>query len=191
MNEPRATEIAVGIVVVDDFMAHEECRSWIEFSEQRGYEPAAISVGQRQVIRPEVRNNERLIYDSLELAEEMWQRVEGFIPNNVMDMEKCGLNERWRFYKYQAGQQFKAHKDGSYYRSINEWSAYTFMVYLNEEMKGGATNFRGHSIRPATGRTLIFAHQLVHEGAPIVSGLKYVLRTDVMYRRKKKLVIPD
>jgi prolyl 4-hydroxylase len=30
---------------------------------------------------------------------------------------------------------------------------------------------------------LVFDHQQVHEGAAVESGRKYVLRTDVMYRR--------
>jgi hypothetical protein len=30
---------------------------------------------------------------------------------------------------------------------------------------------------------LIFEHQILHEGAAVISGRKYVLRSDVMYGR--------
>jgi hypothetical protein len=30
---------------------------------------------------------------------------------------------------------------------------------------------------------LLFEHSLVHQGAPVLRGHKYVLRTDVMFRR--------
>jgi prolyl 4-hydroxylase len=30
---------------------------------------------------------------------------------------------------------------------------------------------------------LIFRHEFLHEGRPVLEGIKYVLRTDVMYDR--------
>ncbi|NJK69739.1 MAG: hypothetical protein HC941_27420 [Microcoleus sp. SU_5_3] len=42
------------------------------------------------------------------------------------------------------------------------------------------------SIIPATGMALCFRHELQHEGDRIISGRKYVLRSDVMYARKSR-----
>jgi hypothetical protein len=39
------------------------------------------------------------------------------------------------------------------------------------------------AIVPRQGTALVFAHSQLHEGAPVLSGRKYVLRTDVLYRR--------
>ena len=36
-------------------------------------------------------------------------------------------------------------------------------------------------IQPKAGQILIFEHQQLHEGAPVLAGQKYVMRTDVMY----------
>lgn len=191
MNEPKVTELAPGIIVVDHFMAEAECESWIAFSEQRGYHAATITTGQGQQLRPTVRNNERYIYDSNSLAAEMWERIAPYVPDDISDMEKCGLNERWRFYKYHPGQRFRKHRDGIFYRSINEWSAYTFMIYLNEVDEGGATNFGELSISPSIGKALIFSHQLTHEGAEVTAGVKYVMRTDVMFKRRQQLDLPQ
>lgn len=37
------------------------------------------------------------------------------------------------------------------------------------------------SVRPVTGRVLIFEHHLPHEGSTLLKGVKYTVRTDVMY----------
>jgi hypothetical protein len=38
-------------------------------------------------------------------------------------------------------------------------------------------------VKPKPGMTLVFQHELWHEGAPVTRGRKYVLRTDVLYRK--------
>lgn len=76
------------------------------------------------------------------------------------------------------------HKDGAFKRDPYETSQYTFMIYLNEEYTGGETIFAsGEIIRPQVGAALIFHHPLRHEGALLKAGVKYVLRTDIMYRK--------
>lgn len=175
-----------GIFTIDHFFSVEECQDWIQKSESIGYEEAKVGLGKKQVMMKEVRNNERLIYDSEELAVNLWERVKDFVPKETYLGRAIGLNERFRFYKYFPGQEFKPHQDGSFIRNVHEWSSYTFMVYLNEEMVGGETIFNEHSIKPVTGKALIFKHELVHQGSKVIEGVKYVLRSDVMYRRKEK-----
>ena len=70
-------------------------------------------------------------------------------------------------------------------RSDDEQSLLTFMVYLNEGFAGGETRFfeSGVTVTPRTGLALLFQHFLLHEGASVTAGVKYALRTDVMYRR--------
>ena len=64
------------------------------------------------------------------------------------------------------------------------------MIYLNEDFDGGETNFYFLSqepvlsVRPVRGQALVFAHWKLHEGAEVLRGRKYVLRTDVMYRHE-------
>lgn len=36
-------------------------------------------------------------------------------------------------------------------------------------------------MRPEPGLGLFFKHRLLHEGAEVLRGVKYALRTDVMY----------
>lgn len=41
-------------------------------------------------------------------------------------------------------------------------------------------------IKPEQGTALLFEHHLLHEGSEIVCGRKYVIGSDVMYRRSFK-----
>src|SRR5205085_1123826 len=101
-------------------------------------------------------------------------RSHPFIP----DREACGLNERFRLYRYDPGQRFAPHYDGSYQRSNGERSRLTFMVYLNEGFVGGETAFYDHRedlrlrVTPRTGTALVFVHDQLHEGRPVIEGRK-------------------
>lgn len=57
------------------------------------------------------------------------------------------------------------------------------LIYLNDGFEGGTTDFQfGPTVVPQRGMLLLFEHSLVHQGAPVRGGCKYVLRTDVMFR---------
>jgi prolyl 4-hydroxylase len=102
-------------------------------------------------------------------------------PKQIGNSKAVGLNELFRVYKYQEGQEFKRHRDQSYIRSNGEASYYTFMIYLNQDYEGGETVFGDLSIEPKQGMALVFLHNLEHEGSPVKRGIKYVLRSDVMF----------
>ena len=55
------------------------------------------------------------------------------------------------------------------------------MIYLNDGYEGGATRFDSLSVDGRAGRALVFAHGLIHEGSEVTRGMKYVLRSDVMF----------
>lgn len=46
------------------------------------------------------------------------------------------------------------------------------------------------SVVPKTGSALIFEHNMLHEGAPIIEGVKYILRTEVLFRRVLSAIVP-
>ena len=131
-----------------------------------------------------IKNNDRVIYDDADLTDEYFKRAYNYLTPELSISRLSGLNSRFRFYKYSVGQRFKLHQDGSYIRNINEWSEFRFMIYSNDDFEGGETKFLRTSIIPQKGSLLKFKHELVHEGCPITKGVKYVLRTDVMYCRK-------
>jgi predicted 2-oxoglutarate/Fe(II)-dependent dioxygenase YbiX len=138
-----------------------------------------------------VRDNARLIVDDLDLATRLWPRAKPLLPRCIHNWRAVGFNERFRFYRYDPGQTFAPHWDGAFYRDNGEQSELTFMVYLNDDFTGGETKFYLESgsprltVKPERGMALVFVHQQLHEGAPVVQGRKYVLRTDVMYAPQK------
>ena len=46
-------------------------------------------------------------------------------------------------------------------------------------------------VSPKAGTALIFNHDTLHEGLPVTEGVKYIIRTEVMYRRVDREMIPD
>jgi hypothetical protein len=89
------------------------------------------------------------------------------------------------------------HRDGTYQTpSGDQRSFYTLHLYLNDsvanggDVRGGATTFhsmdesRRLDVDPKMGRVLIFQHaQLVHSGDEVQEGIKYTMRSDLMYER--------
>jgi hypothetical protein len=175
------TEIDRGIFTIPDVLTGEECQEYIDWSESLGYEDAPVSLAAGQVLRPDIRNNARAMVDSPERANDIWSRISADVPSVLDGRRAVGLNERLRFYRYGPGQRFAPHTDGCYRRSSGEESFLTVMIYLNSGARGGETRFENASITPARGLALIFDHYLLHEGAPVLEGQKYVLRSDVMY----------
>ena len=173
------------IVTVDAVLTPEECRSLIALVEGIGFDAAPITVAGGFLHAPEFRNNTRVMLDDPERAAWLWERVRAHVPLEREKMTAVGLNERFRFYRYEPGQFFRWHMDGEYERSSRERSLLTLMVYLNGDVDGGATDFRGlPSVVPETGKALLFQHAVLHQGAPVERGRKYVLRSDVMYRER-------
>ncbi len=185
------------IFTLDHILTPEECAEYITFTENIGYTDAPINTMRGFQIRPDIRNNQRVILDVPERALNLWQRVSNYIPNTMGRWQAVGLNERFRFYRYDPGQRFALHHDGSYQRPNGEESLLTFMIYLNEGFDGGATRFHlprryyehlpTMDVVPVTGMALCFVHELVHEGASVIQGRKYVLRSDVMYRQLSRV----
>jgi predicted 2-oxoglutarate/Fe(II)-dependent dioxygenase YbiX len=175
------------VITIDNFFTPEECAEHIKLSEDQGYAAATITTKFGQILDQGIRNNARLIYDSHQLAAELWPRIQPFVPSPLFDRDAIGLNERFRYYRYNPGETFRPHLDGSYRRDNGEKSQFTFMIYLNEGFGGGATHFDVRQpygefdVRPKAGMALLFLHALRHEGAVVTRGCKYVLRTDVMY----------
>lgn len=110
--------------------------------------------------------------------------------------------------RYSEGQRFGKHVDGSQDLPGGAVTGYTLLVYLNgrgtrksarapkgsgvvaASLSGGETVFydergaRMQAVAPQAGMALLHLHGdecLEHEGAAVRSGVKYVLRSDVVF----------
>ncbi|CAF2100707.1 unnamed protein product [Rotaria magnacalcarata] len=121
-----------------------------------------------------------------------------------------GCVDRLRFYKYNKDEEYPEHMDGSYSRIITynnesqkthkQHSFLTLLIYLNDDFQGGETKFYPdkqhcrflrdienkqavHIVQPKQGMALVNIHNILHEGSKVQSGIKYVLRTDILYQK--------
>ena len=169
---------------IEDILPAVKCENLIQETESRGYQPATINTDAGARTVSAVRNNLRVMYIDQPLADELWGLLKPHAPNQYGQSVSVGLNEMFRFYKYEPGQKFRKHRDESFIRNDTEASYFTVLLYLNDEFVGGETRFQDIEVKPKLGSALIFAHMIEHEGAEILSGKKYVLRTDIMFRLK-------
>jgi prolyl 4-hydroxylase len=188
MSDPEKTEILGDrIVTIEGLFSAAECDALVRLAEGVGFDVAPVTTGRGFVLMPELRNNTRVILDDVPRAAALWARIGRFASAEERALHAVGLNERFRFYRYAPGQFFRWHRDGAFVRGADERSLFTAMVYLNDDFEGGSTDFdlgdEEIRVAPARGKVLLFDHGLRHQGAPVVRGHKYVLRTDVMYRR--------
>ncbi|WP_438712071.1 2OG-Fe(II) oxygenase [Aquimarina muelleri] len=173
------------IWTIENFLSQKECQDLISFSENKGYDEADVGLASGAKMMKNIRNNYRLIYEDINFKDSIWKKLTPFCPTKIEDSLLTGLNKRFRFYKYNTGQKFKRHIDGRFRRNHEE-SRITFMIYLNDNYKGGETKFDEATIQPQQGKALCFIHEQKHESIPIIEGVKYVLRSDIMYEIKDK-----
>jgi hypothetical protein len=178
----KLVELEENIFELPTFLSHEECESLIKIGESIGFKAADVQTTSGRQLHTHIRNNERADHHSCSLAEAYWQRLVGLELPTYEDKNAIGISPYFRFYKYLPGQKFNMHKDGHQTIGHNE-TIYTFLVYLNEDCVGGETLFRNGNLKvtPKKGSAVIFEHQLWHQGVEVASGMKYVLRSDVVY----------
>lgn len=73
------------------------------------------------------------------------------------------------------------------------------MIYLNDGFMAGTTRFLQYGktndeevlykVVPVTGMALVFPHAMLHDGERLESDVKYIMRSDIMYKKCKKVAI--
>jgi len=181
-----------------------ECARLVTLTETHGYlEDAAVSLPRS------VRHNHSATWVADDITVDLlWQRCRDLVyPSDDFNGKRAvGLNARLRFYRYGEGDYFAAHTDGSWPGSRvvdgvlldnaydDRWSQLTFLLFLSDDFAGGATRFyvegNGSStsvdLRTPLGGALCFPHGVhplhcVHGSEPITSGIKYIIRSDVLF----------
>jgi prolyl 4-hydroxylase len=170
------------------------CQELAARARSEGFEKAAVNYYGEQRVMDAVRNNERVeIIDAL-LAGELQTRLQEALgtdfPWVIEGRRFAKLGAHLRAYRYEPGQYFKPHRDGSYEdAALGLSSMATALFYLND-CDGGETALMPYGpgqawahvfIEPKAGDALVFEHRMWHEGKPVRSGEKLVLRADLFY----------
>ncbi|KAI5357878.1 putative oxoglutarate/iron-dependent dioxygenase, prolyl 4-hydroxylase [Septoria linicola] len=213
-NGPQTTvhkhPIVPNLRLIKDVLSPEECSSIIAAGETMEFIPdAPIRHDEDTSV---LAHNFYWIVDQA-FHDKLWDRVKAFVPESVTGRQVRGINRRFRVYRYVPGAEYRCHIDGAWPPSgidpvtdayqydsspadARQSSLFTFLIYLNDDFKGGETTFfipsvqegvmNAYPVKPIMGSVAVFPHgeaagALLHEGTGVVEGAKYVIRTDVEY----------
>ncbi len=121
-------ELHPEIFLVENFLSKEMCYHFIEKGEQVSFEEAKVSIDGRQIRVKGIRNNQRIMFKDQLLADKIWEKIEPYVQLDFGRYKANDLNEMFRIYKYEEGQRFKMHRDGSYERNEKECSFFSFLI---------------------------------------------------------------
>ncbi|PWA96215.1 2-oxoglutarate (2OG) and Fe(II)-dependent oxygenase superfamily protein [Artemisia annua] len=155
------------------------------------------------------RDNDRIAVDDPVLADMLWESGLNklFTDLTIRGRVAVGLNPNIRLYRYKVGQRFGRHIDESVDIGEGKRTHYTLLIYLNggeskaksdvngshdssEPLVGGETVFYGSrnslvaEVSPAQGMALFHLHGakcMLHESRNVAKGVKYILRSDVVF----------
>ena len=170
---------------IDNLLTLDECEHYISFFS----DPEKV-----EHINDKYRKYHRVQFIDDKLANYLYNKIKVYIPKKIKKIS-VGLNSHFRMSKYEEGQFFGIHKDGINFDEKNKqnMSYATLNIFLNDNFEGGETIFYENDkktinllCKPKTGSGSFFYSQQWHEGAKLVSGYKYLLRTDLMINHNKK-----
>ena len=166
------------------------CNAVIQKAETIGFEQATTYVDAVEAVDTSIRNNSRVIFTDGYLAKYIHDALDRIvIPQKLNGKVYNGVSDVFRVYKYLPEQFFKPHKDNSIETAKGE-TQITVLIYLNN-CDGGHTvlypygeqqEWAKNSVAPSIGKVLLFEQGILHSGEPVLSGCKYVLRTDLFYK---------
>ncbi|KAL2641712.1 hypothetical protein R1flu_009299 [Riccia fluitans] len=196
-NELRELDL----FTVPNFLSVKECETFVQnalalvFQHQGSRGPAYGEA---------YRDNGRVSVQSPALADRLWEAGLNsvFSDIDVRGRRAVGLNPNIRFYRYTVGQHFGQHIDESVELGGNLATEYTLLIYLSggeesivkgkasrEVLVGGETVFYNRrrvvaEVPPVAGMALFHIHGqhcMLHEARVVAKGVKYVLRSDVIF----------
>ncbi|KAI9172923.1 hypothetical protein H9P43_007054 [Blastocladiella emersonii ATCC 22665] len=182
------------LYTLDGALSPTDCAALVAAAETYGFAPAEKSLRPRKGFA--FRDSGRIALDPHpDLAARLWRQLAGVLPA-FPEGTPVGMNTNIRLYKYGRGQSFGQHYDESV-RVAGGRTEFTLLVYLSgggegedDEVGGGETVFyEGRrkvvaAVAPVRGRALIHRHGdacLLHEGAAVTKGVKYLLRSDLVF----------
>ena len=196
------------VFYANNFFTEAECKAWIRQAECNiGFEyvshPATRFIAHRECGRIQSTNWEiaRKLFERMEHFQMMdkihpYIGIDGYHGKDYLPM---ACNGNIRLYKYEKGMSFGKHVDGSdrIPEIKNGNTEITVLIYLSSCTSGATRFYLPHSKKkkdkdgvpflPRAGSILFHVHGdrcLEHEADPVLSGIKYVLRTDIVYGTK-------
>lgn len=188
-QQPLKPIVPGAVYTAPSFLSQQECLAWIHYvecdtSNRMIYTkyPASRSMAQRECFRWQRQD--------WTMADALFDRMSCFmiqLESVVPQQRPMAANGNLRVYKYERGMSFGKHVDGNE-RTDRGTTQMTVLIYLSTCV-GGATRFhygrRQEVISEVEeGKILFHIHGdrcLEHEADAVQKGVKYVLRTDLVF----------
>jgi 2OG-Fe(II) oxygenase superfamily len=186
------------IWVISNFFTNVECESWINYFENEMKieyisHPSTRTIASRECYR--CHKNDPImaqrIFDRITNSAQLGLHSSLHDNSNLLPQFRNEIaltcNPNIRLYKYTKGMSFGQHVDDSNTLPGLGTTRFTVLIYLSS-CTGGATRFEKNLalFEPVQGSLLVHIHGndcLLHEADPVQSGIKYVLRTDLVYKK--------
>lgn len=194
------------LITVPNFFTSFESAAFVKAAESIGF----VHQGSLGPAKGEAyRDNDRISVNDTHLADLIWESGLNklFVDITIRGKAAVGLNPNIRFYRYKVGQRFGRHIDESVDLGDGRHTHYTLLIYLSgspqskgksdvkslgntDPLVGGETVFYGSrnkvvaEVAPAEGMALVHIHGdkcMLHEARNVTKGVKYVLRSDVVF----------
>lgn len=171
---------------IENFLTKEECEKLIQLIDQNHHRSGVAGEGDELSTYSEHRTSSSSYLDSGDpFIKMIKERIGSFLGY------KSSKGEPLQGQLYEPGQFFKRHNDwfsGDSYKNHCQDSGNrtdTFMIYLNEGMEGGGTDFPllARNIKPKLGKAVHWRNlydgkpvqAVEHEGQEVISGKKYII----------------
>ena len=183
-----------------------ECQKLIEFSEQIQFqeEKFITDLGEgiktpeqnRINVNKEILNFSHLIIhdETNKFTNQIYNRIKQYLPETFDDVKEKKqwkvkkLHETHTICKYALNQQFKPQTPGiSNKLADGTGKKYSVIIYVNDDYKGGETEFNKYVVDPELGSAVVFYNKFIHVSAPLQSGTKYLFLTDAIYEPIKEI----
>jgi hypothetical protein len=163
-----------GIWYTGELLNPEECQSLIAKAESVGFKVARM--------QNKGRNNKETFVKCPETMQTILLRLSEQVSDEpTTNFQVLRLGPILECYRYEVGEFVSAHCDAPREIEPGLRSKYTLVIYLSDDIEGGDTVFPNNEMRvcPTRGRAVLFDHVIRHEGAKVLQGMKYIVRTDV------------
>jgi hypothetical protein len=153
------------------------CRSYIERSQQARWFKSNISE-----LNPSYSREQSPINID---TNALFAAVRPLAPPVIDDLEiETLVKVRTVCMRYLPGNHFGPHTDTPFRDQNGNVTKLSLVLYLNDDYSGGETSFPGIplDVKPEVGKILLFAPDLLHLSKAILSGVKYIIRSEILYR---------
>eukprot|EP00931_Biecheleriopsis_adriatica_P006356 TRINITY_DN10776_c1_g1_i1.p1 TRINITY_DN10776_c1_g1~~TRINITY_DN10776_c1_g1_i1.p1 ORF type:complete len:1010 (-),score=192.13 TRINITY_DN10776_c1_g1_i1:50-3079(-) len=191
LQSVRREDLHPRIFALHGLLSEAEAASYVAAAEDHGFHCSDVA----REFPSEVRNNSRLIHFSDALAAALWQRLAPHLAHRDIYLiepmgygaegrwKPVGVNPCFRIGQYKEGEHFAAHRDGMFINENHESSIYSIVLYLNDTFTGGELELPEDTVfNPQAGSAVFFPHDTLHSARPPTKGVKYVARSELMFK---------